>query len=68
MSHFSVIMFSNSSTLNLVSPGTSPMVRWLRLGAPETGDLGSISGQGTEIPHNTTNSSHATTTDLECHN
>ena len=44
------------------------MVQQLRLGAPKTGDLGSIPGQGTEIPHNTANSSHATTKDLECHN
>ena len=30
---------------------TFPMVQWWRLQAPSTGDSGSISGRGTEIPH-----------------
>ena len=44
------------------------MVQQLRLGTPKAEDLGSILGQGTEIPQNTTNSSNASTKDLKCHN
>ena len=31
--------------------GTSLVVQWLRLCAPNAGDMGSIPGQGTKIPH-----------------
>ena len=31
--------------------GTSLVAQWLRLHAPEAGDMGSIPGQGTKIPH-----------------
>ena len=31
--------------------GTSVVVQWLRLHAANAGDLGSIPGQGTKIPH-----------------
>ena len=31
--------------------GTSLVVQWLRLCAPNAGGTGSIPGQGTEIPH-----------------
>ena len=31
--------------------GTSLVAQWLRLCAPNAGDLGSIPGQGTIIPH-----------------
>ena len=31
--------------------GTCPMVQWLRLPTSNAGDVGSIPGQGTKIPH-----------------
>ena len=34
--------------------GTSLVVQWLRLHAPNAGCLGSIPGQGTKIPYATT--------------
>ena len=34
--------------------GTSLVVQWLRLCAPNAGGLGSIPGGGTKIPHTTT--------------
>ena len=33
------------------SEGTCLMVQWLRLPASNAGDVGSIPGQGTKIPH-----------------
>ena len=33
--------------------GTSLAVQWLRLNAPTAGDMGSIPGRGTKIPHAT---------------
>ena len=42
--------------------GTSLVAQWLRLCAPNAGDLGSIPGQGTRLHlHATTKSSYATT-------
>ena len=40
---------------------TSLVVQWLRLHAPNAGDLGSIPGQGTRFPHAATKSSHDAT-------
>ena len=45
-----------------ISLGTSLVVQWLRLHAPNAGGLGSIPGQGTRS-HAATKSSHATTKD-----
>ena len=39
--------------------GTSLVVQWLRLHAPNTGGLGSIPGQGTKIPHASTKPQHS---------
>ena len=45
-----------------VIKGTSLVVQWLRLRAPNAGGLGSIPGQGTRSHmHAATKSSHATT-------
>ena len=45
------------------------MAEWLRLHAPNAGDLGSIPGQGTRSHmHAATKSSHATTKEPMCHN
>ena len=41
--------------------GTSLVVQWLRLCAPNAGGPGLISGQGTKIPHAATKSPHAAT-------
>ena len=32
-------------------PGTSLVIQWLRLCTPKAQDMGSITGQGTKIPH-----------------
>ena len=49
--------------------GTSLVVQWLRLRAPNAGDLGSIPGQGTRSHmHATTKSSHAATKEPACRN
>ena len=39
----------------------SPVVQWLRLHTPKTGDLGSMPDQRTKIPRDANESSHATT-------
>ena len=44
-----------------LSPGTSPVLQWLRLHAPNAGGPGSIPGQGTKIPHAATKILRATT-------
>ena len=44
------------------------MVHWLRFYTPDAGVLGSIPGQGTEIPRAITKSSHATAKDPLCRN
>ena len=41
--------------------GTFLVIQWQRLRAPNAGDLGSILGWETKIPHGTTKSSHAPT-------
>ena len=38
--------------------GTSLVVQWLRLHAPNGGGLGSIPGRGTRIPHTATKPAH----------
>ena len=49
--------------------GTSLVVQWLRLHAPNAGGLGSIPGQGTRFHmHAATKSSHASTKDPACRN
>ena len=40
--------------------GTSLVVQWLRLSAPNAGGVGSIPGRGTRFPHATAKSSRAT--------
>ena len=37
----------------MLSQGTSLVVQWLRRCAPSAGGVGSIPGQGAEIPHST---------------
>ena len=50
-------------------PGTSLVVQWIRLHAPNAGGPGSIPGQGTRSHmHATTKSSHATTKEPMCRN
>ena len=46
---------------------TSLVVQWLRLHAPNAGDLSSIPGQGTRFPHAATKSAHDATEDPTCH-
>ena len=46
--------------------GTFLVVQWLRLCAPNAGDLGLIPDQCTEIIHAATKSSHVATKDLTC--
>ena len=41
------------SSLRSLAVGTSLAVQWLRLCTSTAGDTGSISGQGTKIPHAT---------------
>ena len=48
--------------------GTSLVIQWFRLQAPNAGGLGSIPGQGTRSHVAATKSSHATTKDPVCHN
>ena len=54
--------------INMLMHGTSLVVQWLRLHAPNAGSLSSIPFKGAKIPHAATKSSHATTKDLTCHN
>ena len=41
------------ATVNNTVVGTSLVVQWLRLCAPNAGGVGSIPGKGTKIPHAT---------------
>ena len=50
-------------------PGTSLVVQWIRLRAPNAGGLGLIPGQGTRShTHAATKSLHATTKEPTCRN
>ena len=52
-----------------IKPGTPLVVQWVRLPAPNAGDLGSIPGRGTRSHmHAATKSLHASTKKPACHN
>ena len=51
-----------------IQTGSSLLVQWLRLCAPNAGDSVSMLGQGTKIPHAATKSSRDVTKDSSCCN
>ena len=44
-------IISNVDMIKNTWEGTSLVVRWLKLGAPNAEGTGSIPGQGTKLPH-----------------